>query len=69
MKYKSKKTIENRISGNVKTGFLKSTETNTGYYYAKGRDILLIAGFTSVASMTGRVAQWQMDCLPLATGQ
>ena len=41
----------------------------TGNRSAQGRDILLSAGFTKVTSMAGGVTQWQVQGLPIATGQ
>lgn len=41
----------------------------TGNRSAQGRDILLKAGFTRVTSMAGGVTQWQVDGLPVVSGQ
>jgi rhodanese-related sulfurtransferase len=41
----------------------------TGNRSAQGRDILLNAGFTNITSMAGGVTQWQVQGLPIATGQ
>jgi rhodanese-related sulfurtransferase len=40
----------------------------TGHRSAQGRDILLNAGFTQVASMTGGVTEWQAQGLETVTG-
>jgi rhodanese-related sulfurtransferase len=41
----------------------------TGHRSAQGRDILLQAGFTQVTSMAGGLTEWQVQGLPVATGQ
>ena len=41
----------------------------SGNRSARGRDILLNAGFTNVTSMAGGMAQWQAQDLPVATGE
>ncbi|MHB8135734.1 MAG: rhodanese-like domain-containing protein [Anaerolineaceae bacterium] len=41
----------------------------SGNRSAQGRDILLDAGFNSVTSMAKGVTQWQVQGLPIATGE
>jgi rhodanese-related sulfurtransferase len=41
----------------------------SGNRSARGRDILLNAGFTNVTSMTGGMTQWQAQGFPVATGE
>jgi rhodanese-related sulfurtransferase len=41
----------------------------SGNRSAQGRDILLKAGFTNVASMTGGMTQWQAQGYPVASGE